>query len=93
MTESIEKIRRIANQYTLLTKREEIDLITTLHQARPDHVKTLAILFEEDPRFAQQFYQNYQAKKRSLLYRDMSGWDAIIEAELNGIDELLGIHE
>ncbi|MCK5095977.1 MAG: hypothetical protein KAR24_01340 [Candidatus Pacebacteria bacterium] len=87
MAEDIRKIKLIIEQYTLLTKREEIDLITTLHNTRPEYAHVLANLFEQDPRWAEQFYQNYQAKKRAAINRNVEEWNAIIENELRDISE------
>ena len=87
MAEDIRKIKHIVDQYTLMTKREETDLITTLHTTRPEYVRVLANLFEQDPRWAEQFYQNYQAKKRAAINRNVEEWNAIIENELRDISE------
>ena len=87
MAEDIRKIKHIVEQYTLLTKREETDLITTLHNTRPEYVHVLANLFEQDPRWAEQFYQNYQAKKRAAINRNVEEWDSIVENELRDISE------
>ncbi|MCK5027276.1 MAG: hypothetical protein KAS07_02570 [Candidatus Pacebacteria bacterium] len=82
MAEDIEKIKHIASQYTLLTKREEIDFITVLHRSTPQDVKNLRNLFEEDPRWVAHFYENYQTKRRALQQRDTNAWDRIIEKEV-----------
>ncbi len=82
MAEDIEKIKHIASQYTLLTKREEADLVTVLHQSTPQNVRSLRDLFEEDSRWVAHFYQNYQAKRRALHNHDTNAWDRIIEKEV-----------
>lgn len=91
--DDIEKIRHIANQYTVLTQREEIDLVSALQQARSDHVHVLAVMFEQDPRYAVLFYQNYQAKRRAVQNGDMETWNKIIEKELRDVREMMGIEE
>lgn len=93
LTDDIEKIRYIANQNTVLTQREEIDLVSVLQHARPDHVHTLAVMFGEDPQYAVLFYQNYQAKKRAVQNGDTEAFNKIIEKELRDVRELMGVEE
>ena len=82
MVEDIEKIKNISSQYTLLTKREEIDFITILQQSTPGDVKNLRTLFEEDSRWVIYFYQNYKMKRQAIQNRNTSVWDRIIEKEV-----------
>ena len=93
MNNDIQTIQNLVNQYSLLTKREEIDLVASLHKARPQHVRTLAYLFQEDPRWIQEFYQSYQARKRALIDNDTEAWNQIVKDELVKLSEQLGIEE
>lgn len=82
MAEDIQKIKEIAGQYSLLTRREETDLITILHQSTPQDVQNLRTLFEQDPRWVTHFYENYRAKCQAFRERSSDMWNRIIEKEV-----------
>ena len=82
MAEDIQKIQHIVNQYSLLTKREEIDLVTVLHQSRSRHIRQLRTLFEEDPRWIEKFYNIYKAKRRAVIDQDKDAWDEVLRQEV-----------
>lgn len=89
ITNDINKIKNVASEYSLLTKREEIDLVTMLNQANPKYVRHLAVLFKEDPRWVIRIYESYCIKKQAVLRGDKKEWDEIIAKEIREIDEYL----
>jgi hypothetical protein len=82
VAEDIEKIQQITRQYSLLTLREETDLVSLLHQSHGEHVRRLRRLFEQDSRWVERFYDVYRAKKQAIVNRDKSAWDKIIAEEV-----------
>ena len=89
ITDDINKIKNVASEYSLLTKREEIDLVTMLNQADSKHVRHLAKLFEEDPRWVVRIYESYCIKKQVVLHGTEEEWNEIIAKEIRDAEEYL----
>jgi hypothetical protein len=72
--------------------RLEADLIKTLDRAEPEHVRTLAMLMNKNPEWAELFYQFYTRKKialKNLKNKKSRMMDSIEKDELEMIDRLL----
>lgn len=87
ITEDIRHIKHLCSEYTFLTPRELTDFITVLHESDPHDIKNLRTLFDQDPRWIEQFYQTYRSKKQAVHERDRSAWDRIIEDQTKEFED------